>query len=1127
MKAHGLISIILCLLVCSLSPKVVLSASEIEPLSQCAKTAGSLVSVEGRVERKGADTAGWEPVDVNTIYCQGDSLRVLRNSRAALLLENDTVLRLDQNTTITLPVPKDEKPFLIRILQGVLYYFSIKPQSLELETPFVNGAVEGTEFIASVSGDTCQLSVFEGRVLLTNSAGTALINSGETTVAGKNQLPRATPIVGGVNYLQWALYYPPLIDLHQYLLSNQQLDEIEKTIGKAVRYFFNNDLPAGLRLLEVKSSVKNIDFYKVRASLYLTVGRVAEAERDIATLGTLLPNDSAASAFQAIIALSKGDIEQCGVQAQKALSLDPTSSAGLVAMSYFQQASFGLEDAKKSIESALKHNPDNGLLLARYADLIQSIDYTSGSAVEAAERASKKAPYLSHPHTILGFAFLNQLEIKRAAQSFTTAILLDQAAPLPRLGLGLVEIYRGNMASGRDLLSIAAVLDPGNSLVRSYLGKAYYEEKDYVRAERQFQFAKDLDPRDPTPFFYSAILKNKENQPGTALLELKKSMELNDNRAIFRSRLMLDRDLAARSTDTGRVFSQLGFDQLALNYGRKTLETAPADYSSHRLLADSYASMPRHEIARVSELLQAQLLQPENIGPIQPQLAEAKLQILDGSGPADPSFDEYNTLFNRNRIGLLANGVAGGSDTLGNDLVASGNYDKFSFSLGQFYYSTDGYRENNDQEHQLYNGYMQYRLTPSTHIMAELRSSNKEYGDLSMLFDPTLYTTEQRQETDMQSWRIGGRHAFSTKSEIIATFVAQQADDNIDVNYTFGTLSIDEQIDSVNGEIQHLYSGNIFRSIIGGSYYSGDWFQSIQFNGIPLADPAEADIDHTTLYGYGYIPLSPTATLTAGLNYTQVDDGRNRKQNSKTSPKIGLLWQPLPTTSFRMAWTQGYMRSLRAEQTIEPTQVAGFNQFYEDALGSESEIYGLGIDHEFSHSLYAGVSYMHRNLEEVPYLDPISSLIKFDNWQERIANAYLYWLPRKSLSLAMEYLYEKFNHNDWQGPGFFKELTTHRGKIKLTWFHTSGLRAEISPTYVVQNGIFVDGSLPALPTYEDNDSFWTTDASIGYLLPKGYGLISLQVNNLFDTTFQFQDTDPANPTISPGQLILLRFSCNF
>ena len=145
-----------------------------------------------------------------------------------------------------------------------------------------------------------------------------------------------------------------------------------------------------------------------------------------------------------------------------------------------------------------------------------------------------------------------------------------------------------------------------------------------VSRSTEYEQAKLLDPKDPTPWFYDAIQKQTTNRPVEALHDLQHSIELNNNRAVYRSRLLLDQDLAARSAAVGRIYRDLGFEQLALIEGWKSVNTDPSNYSAHRLLADSYSALPRHEIARVSELLQSQLLQPINLTPVQPNLAESK-----------------------------------------------------------------------------------------------------------------------------------------------------------------------------------------------------------------------------------------------------------------------------------------------------------------------------------------------------------------------------------------------------------------------------------------------------------------------------------------------------------------------
>jgi hypothetical protein len=60
------------------------------------------------------------------------------------------------------------------------------------------------------------------------------------------------------------------------------------------------------------------------------------------------------------------------------------------------------------------------------------------------------------------------------------------------------------------------------------------------------------------------------------------------------------------------------------------------------------------------------------------------------------------------------------------------------------------------------------------------------------------------------------------------------------------------------------------------------------------------------------------------------------------------------------------------------------------------------------------------------------------------------------------------------------------------------------------------------PEFSGSDHFWVVDASVGYRLPKRWGIITLEAKNLLNERFHFQDTDPANPRLYPERLILLR-----
>ena len=259
---------------------------------------------------------------------------------------------------------------------------------------------------------------------------------------------------------------------------------------------------------------------------------------------------------------------------------------------------------------------------------------------------------------MLGFAELTRVRTSAAKASFERAIARESRNPLAHLGLGLAKIREGDLHGGRHDIETAAALDVDDAVIRSYLGKAYFEEKRDRLSAVQYGLAKQLDPRDPTPYLYDAIRKQTINRPVEALYDLQQSIELNDNRAVYRSRFLLDSDLAARSASLGRIYRDLGFEQLALVEGWKSLAADPEISRRHRLLRDTYSALPRHTIARDSELLPVQLLQPLNVSPVQPRLADNGFAFLD-TGLASSGFNEFTRLFAGNQLRFIGDGLVG------------------------------------------------------------------------------------------------------------------------------------------------------------------------------------------------------------------------------------------------------------------------------------------------------------------------------------------------------------------------------------------------------------------------------------------------------------------------------------
>jgi hypothetical protein len=107
----------------------------------------------------------------------------------------------------------------------------------------------------------------------------------------------------------------------------------------------------------------------------------------------------------------------------------------------------------------------------------------------------------------------------------------------------------------------------------------------------------------------------------------------------------------------------------------------------------------------------------------------------------------------------------------------------------------------------------------------------------------------------------------------------------------------------------------------------------------------------------------------------------------KFNPKFGVMWNPFPDTTLRGAVFRVLKRTLINDQTLEPTQVAGFNQFFDDFNGTEAWNYGAAIDQKFSRDIFGGVEFSERDLTA-------RSLTGFEaDWDESLARAYLFWTP--------------------------------------------------------------------------------------------------------------------------------------
>ncbi|WP_371128869.1 TonB-dependent receptor domain-containing protein [Nitrosospira sp. Nsp1] len=1128
------------------------SAPNVHAAERCVPSIGLVVSAQGAVELRRVSETRWQPAKLNNLLCPGDTVRVRERGRAALRLRNESTLRLDQKTTVTLSEAGHDKTALLELLTGSLYVITRTPKPFRVRTPILVADVKGTEFFLETDQDSATLMIYEGKVSASNEHGGISLANNEAAIIPRDQAPHKEEIVRPADAVQWALYYPTIVG---YRIDEANTGESSPALLASIELYQQGKLSEALAALDnVSQSERSPRFLTYHAGLLLSVGRADEARADIEQTLKLEPGNSDAYALQAIIAVVQNDKDPALTLANKAVELDQTSSAARLALSYAQQAHFRIEAALQSVQQAAEIDPQNALIWARLAELHMSTGYLD-RALEAAQRAVDLNPNLSKTRTVLGFAHLTQIDTEAAKAAFTQAIELDQTDPMPRLGMGLAKIREGDLEEGRIELEIAASLDPANSLIRSYLGKAYFEEKRYKLAETQFDLAKALDAKDPTPWFYDAIQKQTQNQPVQALWDLQKSIELNNNRAVYRSKLLLDRDQAARSSSLARIYDNLGFEKRALMETAKSLSLDPASHSSHRFLSDTYADIPRYDIARVSELLQAQLLQPINVNPVQPRLAVADLNIITGTGPAVAGFNEFAPLVERNKPQLVASGIFGSHSTIGDEAVLSALYGRASVSVGQFHYNTKGFRDNNDQKHNVYNAFIQYAVTPRFNVQAEVRTRQTEHGDLLQDFkvrNPDTTMEHSRRQLHQDWARIGARYSLSPKQDFIVSGIYTDRKENVsEVDPSPGGLTVNNprRDRGYQAEVQYLLREDQFNVTAGGGTYRFDVEREETFGPCPPGDTCDtlfpnvkSKRDNAYIYANLNLPKNINATLGLGYDFFKYDldredfrrlsfepeDGGDKSFSfHKVSPKIGVQWDIVDNLRLRLAWFETVKPALAANQTLEPTQVAGFNQMFDDVNGTRARRMGLGLDARIANKLYSGFEVSARDLD-VPKLRTFLSLSEIVKQKEKLYRAYLYFLPHPYWAIRGEFQFEKFTQNPDKAGDDPYRMETLSLPVSLNYFDPSGIFMKLMTTYVRQKVARLDSANAGV------NGFTLLDTAIGYRLPKRRGILSLEGRNLLNEDFFYRNINLQHPEqqlynlrYSPDRTFFLRLTLNF
>lgn len=971
------------------------SPAQIRPATSPSAQAVIVLEVKGKVEivRAGRRLTA----RAKDVLQPGDHLQTLANSHATLLWYGRMASQASELSDLSIPPPPSpQKRTVIEVLKGFIYFFHRdQPGQFEFRTPTASAVVLGTDFSVRVEENRTVLALFDGEVELSNPLGVVRFQSGEQGISELGQLPRVTPIVEAVNDLiQWFLYYPAVLDVDEAGLSPQE----EQVLAESLAAYRSGDLPEALARYPAErqpvSDAEKIYF----AALLLTVGQVEKTEALLATLTPGAQRPAAlASGLRKLIATVKG---------QPDLSTpDPQLATSLLADSYYQQSRTNLAAALQAAASAARQAPRFGYAWARVAELQFSFGRTK-EALAALQRALELSPRNAQALVLKGFLLSAQNNFSEAIVFFERAIDLDGGLGNGWLGRGLCRIRQGESEAGRQDLEVAAALEPQRSLLRSYLGKAFSNAGQSERARREIQLARQLDPRDPTGPFYGALLNQQNNRINEAVRDLEESQSLNDNRRLYRSRLLLDQDRAVRGANLATIYQDAGMTDVSVREAVRAVNADYANYSAHLFLANSFNQLRdprqvniRYETAWFSEFLVANLLAPVGAGTLSQRISE----------------QEYSKLFERDRLGVVSSTEYGSRGDWSQAAVQYGHFGNSGYALDVSYRSENGQRPNADLDQLTTSLTLKQQLTPGDSVFVQGIYYDAESGDVAQYYDPTNAQAYRRIKESQEPILIAGYHReWAPWSHTL--LLASRSQDTLRVTdpaqpvlallrngaeVTFvpeppvptASLHYRSDFEAYFAEVQQLFVAGDHSLIAGGRFQTGTFDtesrlgQSTLFRfgrSVPPLTTAsyfspEAATNFTTdfqrwsLYAYHHWQAAPPLLLTAGLSYDWLDYPENfqypptapgQRSSERLSPKAGFIWTPWPHTTFRGAYTRSlggvvFDQSFR----LEPTQVGGFNQAFRSLIpesvagtlaGPRFETWGLAWDQKIGRGTYFG-----------------------------------------------------------------------------------------------------------------------------------------------------------------------------
>ncbi len=1051
-------------------------------LARDAERAATIVTASGLVEVLSGDMSVWRPAVNGMTLRMGESIRTGDDGRVALLLSDETMIQLNRGSFLTLKKVSSTAGWLrnarydigdkanaseYELTAGQLWMRNKnKDVRIDIRTPLVTAGIRGTELdIRIVPDGTTFLSVLEGHVSAESSQRQLVVNAMEQVVVRSEGLMEKRALVSKQGHLQWILHLPSLLTA-----------EVEKGVGRG-------EGPSTRRILLEKARTALFD------------GEVGAAQDILSDLTQQAPTNPAGWTLYAQSLLLTGENTKALAAAKKAVTLSPDSVSALLTLSQAHQSLFELKEALEFAEKAVSVAPENDTAHIACARILFAMDDMKGAGKHLAAVADTGSPSVQ---SLLGFIHFRNNKTGMALSCFEKAIIADSHMAEAYMGLALSRMRMGQKSAAVEAISKAMLLQPRRSLFLSYWGKMLHEMGRAQKALEILDQAAAMDTSDPTPWLYRAHILEDLNRSGEAIEAYQKAVRRNDNRAVYRSRFLLDKDLAVQNISMARIFWKLGMGDWGGFKAWKSIKLDYANSAAHDFQAwiGHYTSGGRG-ITDTSEWLKAFLFKPVN----------------------DNTFSSFrrNTLFfEQPDLGGVVSLQYGTQELKLESMNLYGAVpgQNISFQVDLQKYIQDQWRGGLYEEGYLVRPAIKWDVTPRDHLSFRIHLETVDYGDNDTVTqydvprDPLNRSEGDwgqveagyfREMTPNANLLVHVRHRFENDYEMEGHQRFLYGGDMYD---SYSEITLEEPYTTFQA-LQLLNVGDRHQIMLGtfqywsDRNYAGDDEVFLDYSGYPVSViSSRTDSGRTRRQESYYIQdvwqLSSSLTLEGALYAERIENAYSPADtvwsDSYWHPRVGAIYSPTPAHTLTAAYSR-HLDTLQFAAHIDPIDVAGqpLASFYE---GGVFEEWAVGWTYEWLRGCLVTRGFdLFLTVELQTDASGALPMVEYENEYQGVEISFNQ-LVKKRFGLNLGYILIDVTQD---GTAPEDEGENHNFYGRLSYLNPSGFYAGVMQQYFITR--YDDN-----PEKDGND-FPVTNLYVGYELPKKWGDIRLDVLNLFDEKF--------------------------